>query len=393
MKILLYCAFLLIGVTTSLPAQDEERRREVAQFLWDDFLAVYEKHALQPMDAKALDLKAREALIAALGVKFRTWDAGRAESIMALIDLAMKEDPKFDAYVLIEKVLQRLMREIDKYGKYETQEEKEQMDLAQQQSASGIYAIRLDMDDKGLIRCYPDPDGPGSKAGVLAGAVLLEVDGVDMRQKSLAHAKLAFVGGESVQLKIRQPQGLEAVVPVKRSQEDFPSVRVTKTAGGVRLRIRDFQEGTAKAIKEAMAAETSINRLTIDLRGNPGGIITEAFLAASLFLPEGAVIAYVKDREQQKPFKDGNPVLIAPQSINILMDQGSASAAELLAISLRIHMPDQVKLYGETSYGKSYRLFETQLRGGGMLTLTDGMILGPDEKPWSATGIVPDVKN
>jgi len=111
-----------------------------------------------------------------------------------------------------------------------------------------------------------------------------------------------------------------------------------------------------------------------------------------LFLPKGAVIAYVRGRDGDKSQVAASDPVVTPGSLQILLDHGTASAAELLAMSLKENLTTRVVLRGQQSYGKGQRLSRDSLEGGGMLTLSDGLMLSPAKKSWDHTGITPDVE-
>ena len=392
MPLLAAISLLLAGACVA--AQDESawlRQQAAAEQLWQDFLTMYQKVSLEPLAPQALDLKGREALLTVLGPACRTWQVDQAATLPELFAEASKADPTVNPFELMERLLGGLLPRIDRYGRYESMEEMELLNEAARQ-AKGVFAINLVIDEKKVLRCFPDPDGPAAKAGVLAGAELLEVDGVGVAQKSLAFVKMAFAGSKSVEVKVRQPQGRQATLVIERTFETFPSVSLQQSPAGMRVRIRTFDGGVAEHLRELFKANQPVDRLILDLRGNGGGLIQEAFSVAALFLPKGAVIAYVRNRDGDKSQVDGTEPVVTPGSIQILLDHGTASAVELLAMSLKENLTTRVVLRGEQSYGKGQRLNRGSLEGGGMLTLSDGLMLSPAKKSWDRTGITPDVE-
>jgi len=384
--------WLLAG--TCVPAQEDAavlRQQAAAERLWQGFLTMYQRVSLEPLTPQTLDLKGREALLAVAGPSYRDWKAERAATLPDLFKAVRKADPTLKPFELMERLLGGLLPKIDRYGRYESVEEIELLDEAARQ-AKGVFAINLVIDEKKVLRCFPDPDGPAAKAGVLAGAELLEVDGVAVAQKSLAFVKMAFAGSKSVEVKVRQPQGRQESIVIERTFETFPSVSLQKSPAGVRVRIRTFDGGVADQLRELFKANQPIDRLTLDLRGNGGGLIQEAFAVAELFLPKGAVIAYVRGRDGDKTQVAATDPVVTPGSIQILLDHGTASASELLAMGLKENLTTRVVLRGQQSYGKGQRLSRDSLEGGGMLTLSDGLMLSPAKKSWDHTGITPDVE-
>ncbi len=378
------------GIVLRGEAADLLRQVQVSERLWDNFVAHYAKVSLEPLARADLDLKGREAMLGVLGVRYRGWKPDKAPSVPEMLEKVLAADPKVNPFDLMERTLTELLPRIDLYGRYESMEEMEQMQEAARQSR-GVFALNLVVDKNKLLRCFPDPDGPASKAGVLAGAQLLEVDGASMFQKSLAFAKMAFVGGKSVQVKVRQPQGREETITIERTFESFPPVSAQKTAGGLRVRIRAFDEGVARQLRGVFQDNQPVNRLTLDVRGNGGGLVQEALTVAAMFFPEGTVLGHVRNKEGEKTHRDPDGVLVTPNNIQVLIDQGTASAAEFLAVCLRENLPEKAVLHGTRSYGKSHTTLRSALTGGGMLTLTDGILLAPSKETWDKTGLKPDV--
>jgi carboxyl-terminal processing protease len=388
-SILLF-ACLHFFFTRDVHAQDQ-RDHTAALRLWSVFLSTYEETAFDKKLADDVDRVAREQIIAAMGLKYRNLKVADYKNFPELLDVLVQKSGK-SAFTLTELALTHTLPKIDRFGGYESVADMDQMEQALLQSKGGVYAIQILLEENGQIICYPEPDGPASKAGVLSGAVLLEVDGDSMRGKTLAYAKIAFAGGDSTKIKVLQPQGKEEILQITRTKEVFPDVSGDLVAGTLRIRIRNFNEGVAKSLRDLIKKNPDAKRINLDLRGNSGGLLQESLLACSLFLPKGTIIAYDRfpgqKEGEEKPKFDDNDVFIAPNSIAIVMDRGTASAAELMISCLKHHFPDKVRLFGEKTYGKSVRVVRMQLEGAGMVSITDGLLLGPNKQPWPQ--ITPD---
>jgi len=382
---------LLLG--GHLPAEPEAapERHPGAEALWEDFAKNYTSLSLEPLPAADLDLKAREALLSALGTRYRSWKPDKAATLPGLANAVSKADPALSPFELVEKALVVLLPSIDRYGRYEASSELAQMKEASRQSG-GKIGMNIEIDEGGHLRCFPEPDGPADQAGVNHGAELLEVDGQSVERKPLAAVNLAFISpAPTVAVKVRQPQGKEDKLTITRTTQVFPAVTSKKGPAGLTVRIRHFDAGAAASLKTILTENKPVNRLVLDLRGNHGGLYNEAMLCASLFFPEKTVLGHLKDREGDHVSLDGNGVFAEPQSIQILMDRGSASGSELLAACLRENMADKVKIYGDRSYGKSHVLERQPIYGGGAMTVTTALMTTASGQSWDKTGLKPDV--
>lgn len=385
-------AAVLVPPCAAEDAEPDRAGQANGRQLWQDFQETYAKYSYAPLGAAELDLKARAALLKSLGARYRSWPVDKATTLPELVESIHRHDASLATFDLVERALSVLLGEIDRFGLYQPGSEISQMEEALRQSG-GQIAMTVERDDAGRLLCYPDPDGPAAEAGVNYGAELLEVDGVSMERKALAAVKLAVMGpSPSVSIKIRQPQGKIETVSIKRGGEPLPAVSVKKGPAGVTVRIRKFDKGCAKRIKDELTPLLPIQRMSLDLRGNPGGLRDEAMLVASLFFPEQTVLGRLKDGAGERDVLDGNPVFCEPGNVQILLDRRSASGAEFLAACLRDKLADKVKIYGEASYGKSHSTVRVPLYGGGAMTVSESLMMTASGTSWDKEGIKPDVE-
>lgn len=378
-------AFLLLG----LPCAAEESTMTSAK-LWNEFLRVYAEESMSPLKPEDLDQRAQEALLSSLHKKNADQVIENQASLPALIQKIAEAD-QVNPFDLTEQAIQQVIPLIDPFGAYETTEELiEEQEIKPNEKQKGVFAMRLLIDKSGQLQCYPDPDGPTAKAGVPSGAAISKVNDVVTNGKSLAELRALFSQDPETDMSYTSADGKEKSVTIHSTQETFPDVQVYENEKPVRLRIRHFSEGSAAIIKSQMAQHSELDALVLDLRGNDGGLLQEALITCSLFLPPGAVISHdiVDGKKIRK--RDDNEISIQAKSITIIIDGATASGSELLTTCLKYHLKEQVKITGSTSYGKHYRTVRTQLLEAGMLTITDGIILGPDGNTWPETGITTD---
>jgi len=239
---------------------------------------------------------------------------------------------------------------------------------------------------------------PAERAGIEVGETIVSVDG----------RSIAGLDSNAATELIKGPEGSEVTVGVRarhsgkvrqerlvRAQISVPVVSgALQTVDGEKLgyvRLTSFSEGAHAALYEAVKRlqKRGAEGLVLDLRGNGGGLLEEAVLTASVFLPEGETVVTTDSRTQghaDYETKGGNlPAL----PIAVLIDGGTASAAEILTAALADDAGAEV--VGTRSYGKGVFQQEVDLSNGGALKLTVGEYFTPDGTNLAGKGIQPDV--
>ena len=362
--------------------------------LWRSFLEVYRKESLEPLAADVLDEKARASLIATAGPRFRTWKPDHNPSFRTMVAEMATSDGSVTQFGRVEETLKDLLPKIDRYGHYKTASDIAQLRNALRQNSGGLH-LALEVSPDGRILCFPMDDGPAALAGVKHGAVLLEMDGRSVEGKSLAALQFASVGppGSPIHFKVRQPHGKIEELDIIRTDKPVQIIKMVENPLGITLRILRFDAGTAKTTKSLLASHPKLGRLTLDLRGNSGGLREEALYVASMFFPEGTVLCHFSDSSGPGIQRDGNEVTLAPTSIRILQDQRTASAAELLIAVLKEGLPEKTRIFGTRTYGKAHSTLHTLLEGGGEIAVTETRLSTAADQSWDQTGIPPDEAN
>jgi carboxyl-terminal processing protease len=233
---------------------------------------------------------------------------------------------------------------------------------------------------------------PAAKAHVLAGDRVLSVDGTSVAEESLAQVAAALRGkaGSTVPLELTR-DGEPITVIVKRGTLASDDVIVTRLKGGVEVvRISAFTRGVGTAVRKAIAStgQGATTGVVLDLRSNPGGLLTEAVEVASAFLDGGAVVSYEKRGEpvhHLDALAGGNTTV----PLVVLVDDGTASAAEVVAGALQDR--NRAVIVGSRTYGKGSIQAPTTLSDGSAIELTVGRYLTPSGKSLDGVGIDPDV--
>jgi carboxyl-terminal processing protease len=248
-----------------------------------------------------------------------------------------------------------------------------------------------------LMITNPLEGSPAMRAGLLAGDLVLEVDGVSLDGLTVDGARDRIRGpkGSVVALKIERggkPLDLSVTRDIVQSSE----VESRTLAGGAvgYVQLRGFSDAAADQFKEALAAhlEAGRKRLILDLRGDPGGYVTAARTIASQFIGSG-VIFWEQDASGRQVATEALPGGLAtdPQlRIVCLIDGGSASASEIVAGALQDS--GRATLVGQTSFGKGTVQQWQELSGeSGAFRLTIARWLTPDKRWIHGTGLTPDV--
>jgi carboxyl-terminal processing protease len=239
---------------------------------------------------------------------------------------------------------------------------------------------------------------PAERAGIEVGDTIVSVDGRSIAGLSAGAAAARIKGPEGTQVEVgvRSKPGGVREVRLTREQISVPVVASRLIASSGRklgyLRMASFTEGVhdAVAAQARRLQKRGAEGLVLDLRGNGGGLLDEAVLTASVFLPEGEIVVSTKSRSQGDAVyktKGGN---LPSLPIVVLIDRNTASAAEILAAALADDAG--AKTVGTRSYGKGVFQQEVGLSNGGALKLTVGEYFTPQGVNLAGKGIHPDVR-
>jgi len=253
---------------------------------------------------------------------------------------------------------------------------------------------------RGLRAVQVFPDSPARRAGISPGDTVVSVDGASIAGESSNEATAKIKGPEGTEVVLGVRDGKTGTVrrlQVTRAEVALPNVSgEVETVDGRRLgyvRMLSFSEGAHALLAEAVrkVERGGAEGIVLDLRANPGGLLDEAVLCAGIFLPEGKVVARTESRTEGDATHEtvGDPVTRLP--LVLLIDRGSASAAEILAAALADNTG--AKVVGTRSFGKGVFQQEEPLSNGGALKLTVGEYFTPDGVNLARSrGIHPDVK-
>lgn len=236
-----------------------------------------------------------------------------------------------------------------------------------------------------------------AKAGLLAGDVILKIDGALTAGKDVAEAGRLLRGEEGVAVML-QVRRLQEVMDIKvvREKIEIESVRDVRIVGKAvgYMNIVDFQENTAVQADKALETleKQGMKALIIDLRSNQGGLMTQAVALASRFLPKGTMIVKTSSRleVQRKDFVVEEDRKIYGLPVIILVNQLSASASEIFSAAMQDHK--RARLVGMKTFGKASVQSVVPLDEKTAMKITTARYLTPSGRKIDAVGIEPDFK-
>ncbi|MBI2524060.1 S41 family peptidase [Candidatus Peregrinibacteria bacterium] len=283
----------------------------------------------------------------------------------------------------------------DPYTTFLTPEENQEFRDALQGALEGIGA-ELMIQEGNIVVVAPLRDSPAERAGLLPGDFITAVDGEDTEKESLSDVVRRIRGpkGSKVSLSILR-KGAALTISIKREDIHVPSVeeelKNTEKGPIAYIAINQFGDGTVKEVTASIASakKSGVRGLILDVRFNGGGYLDGAVALASLFLQQGKVVS-VKGRGDSLShhYVTGRPAL-PDLPIVILVNQGSASAAEILAGALQDHK--RATVIGTKSFGKGTVQEVIDLPEGSGLRLTTAHWLLPSGRNLAHEGIAPDI--
>ena len=300
---------------------------------------------------------------------------------------------------LIEAAINGMLTSLDPHSSYLSPEDAAAMRV-QTRGEFGGLGIEVTQED-GFLKVVSPIDGtPADAAGIEAGDFITHVDGESV---------LGLTLDEAVDL-MRGPVGSEIIITVVREGEpepfDVSIIRDTITLTAVRsrlegesvvLRVTTFNDQTYDNLKEGLEEQIeaaggmdSINGIVLDLRNNPGGLLTQAIRVSDAFLEKGEIVSTrgrvpeEGDRYNATPgdLAEGKPIVV-------LINGGSASASEIVAGALQDHR--RAVVVGTKSFGKGSVQTVMPLRGDGAMRLTTARYYTPSGRSIQALGVSPDI--
>ena len=299
---------------------------------------------------------------------------------------------------MMDSAINGVLQSLDPYSAYMSPELFKEMQTDTRGEFGGL-GIEIGM-ESGVVKVIsPIDDTPAAKAGIKAGDYIVKIGNDQVQGKSLMEAVKLMRGpvGTSIELTIRRKDVKEALkFKITRKIIEIKSVSSkilgkNKNLGYIRL--KSFNENSDKQFLETIKKfkkNSKIEGYILDLRNNPGGLLTQAINITDFFLEEGEIVSTKgrKSSETRKFFaRKGDEIEGKP--IIVLINNGSASASEIFAGALKDHK--RAIILGENSYGKGSVQSIIPLRNGGGMRLTISKYYLPSGDSISEVGVTPDI--
>jgi len=297
---------------------------------------------------------------------------------------------------VMDAAINGVLQYLDPYSVYMNPELFESMQTDTKGEFGGL-GIEVSM-EAGVVKVIsPIDDTPASKAGIKAGDYIIKINDVQVQGKTLMEAVKLMRGpvGSSIDLTIRrrgEKKIINKTIIRKMIQVKSVEAKIIKNNIGY-LRLKSFNSNSSKQLVEKIRNFEKSKKLTgyiLDLRNNPGGLLTQAINVTDFFLNDGEIVSTKgrKASENRRFFaKKGDKVKGKP--LIILINNGSASASEIVAGALRDHK--RAILLGENTYGKGSVQSIIPLSDGGGMRLTISKYYLPSGQSISEIGVSPDI--
>jgi carboxyl-terminal processing protease len=298
---------------------------------------------------------------------------------------------------LIRGAIEGMINSIDPHSAYLLPDAYKDLQIETRGEFSGI-GIVITMQDNMITVISPIEGTPAYKAGVKAGDRIIKVDGEETKAMMLWEAVKLMRGKKGTEVMITVVRnGLSDPIDFTLVRDIIPleSVRAHQLKPGYGyIRITNFREKTGDdvvaALKELEPDKAPLKGLILDLRDNPGGLLDQAIEVADVFLDNGQIVSIKGRREaHSKTYMARKNKVKRPYPIVLLINEGSASAAEIVAGALQDH--GRCVVLGTASFGKGSVQTVEPLRDGSGLKLTIARYYTPNGNAIQASGIVPDV--
>lgn len=297
---------------------------------------------------------------------------------------------------LIEYAINGMLSSLDPHSSYLDAETFKDM-REQTKGEFGGLGIEVTMDNGFVKVISPIDDTPAFKAGIQAGDYITHIDGTTVLGETLTQAveKMRGPVKSKVKLTIRRRNKDPFDVTLTRDNIKIRSVKTEEKDPAVGyIRISSFSETTTddvkKAIEKIQKENADLSGYVLDLRNNPGGLLEQAVSVADLFLNEGEIVSTRPRRaEETQRYSATKGDITKNKPVVILINEGSASAAEIVAGALQDHK--RAVIAGMRSFGKGSVQTVIPVTGFGAIRLTTARYYTPSGRSIQAKGIEPDI--
>ena len=289
-----------------------------------------------------------------------------------------------------------VLQSLDPYSAYMSPESFQNMQTETSGEFGGL-GIEVSM-ESGVVKVIsPLDDSPAYEAGVKAGDYIVKINDIQVQGKTLSEAVEIMRGpvGSDIEITVRRRGVKKALVfSITRKIIKIRSVKSKILENNIGyIRLTAFNENSGRQIKRKLNEfndNEKIKGFILDLRNNPGGLLSQAIKISDFFLSSGEIVSTKsrQESENRKWFaKDGD--ILNGKTLLVLINNGSASASEIVAGALKDHK--RAILVGENSYGKGSVQSIIPLKNKGAIRLTISKYYLPSGKSISEVGVTPDI--
>jgi carboxyl-terminal processing protease len=326
-----------------------------------------------------------------------------SDKIQQFVDVYKKIKDQYvdevDDSTLFNYAIEGMVSKLDPYSDYLSKDDFSELKIGTTGRFGGI-GIEITMEDGFVKIIAPIDDTPAQKAGLKSGDLVIEVQDVSLKDKSLNDAVKLMRGEPGTNVKVK-------ILREKEKQPlDFELTRQIIVSKGIKtkvfnedigyLRLSSFQSNSTTNVRKAiyeLRKETNkkMSALILDLRNNPGGVLGAAVGISDLFLESGKIV-YTKGRTNNSDLEyvANSEDMLQGIPLYVLINGGSASASEIVAGALQDHK--RAIIYGEKSFGKASVQSIQEMFDGSALKLTTARYYTPNDRNIHGNGIEPDIK-
>jgi carboxyl-terminal processing protease len=324
--------------------------------------------------------------------------------ILELLNEKYVDPDRIDSQTLYEAAINGMLETLSDSGTFYV----DPVTVATSTGVSGSFegiGATVSSENGQIVIVAPIENTPAERAGIQPGDVVLEVNGESTEGWTTEIAVLKIRGpkGTTVTLLIRHSDGTEETLEIERDEIEVQSVTTVPPGGSLKdgagneitdvgyIYIREFTQPTKQQFEEALdeIIESGKTSLILDMRNNPGGLLSTTVEIADEFLDEGTILSERERDGSEQRFTAKRGGSATDLRVVILLNRFSASGSEVLAAAL--HDNDRATIVGEKSFGKGTVNTSTDLDDGGQLYVSIARWLTPDGTLIDGVGIRPDV--
>ena len=297
---------------------------------------------------------------------------------------------------IVDKTLKGLMQELDAHSSYLDKKASKEMSI-QTQGEFGGLGITVGMRDGALTVISPIDDTPAFKAGIKASDIILKIDNTSSINMTLDEAVNLMRGKPQTDITltiVRKGESKPLEIKMKRDIIKIQSVfsKTIENENLLYLRISSFDTKVTEDLEKIIQENKNVKGLVLDLRNNPGGLLSQAIGVVDLFINSGVIVSQKgRNPEDEEKFEASSLKTKTKLPLVVLVNEGSASASEIVSGSLQDHK--RAIVVGEKTFGKGsvQAVLPIDNERSENIKLTIAKYYLPSGRTIQATGVTPDV--